>query len=164
MSAEFVLSVRHLVTGVASDERPGPARVLVDDVSFDVARGRVLALVGQCGSGKSLTALSILQSDAPPMPFEQVEQVIEEDLGAPIAELFDWFSPRAIAAASADSVRPEILSCHRDPSQCVWRSAPTTASACTVSATSCTRSKRAPRSAARTAAATLPATRSAGGA
>ena len=61
MSAEFVLSVRHLVTGVASDERPGPARVLVDDVSFDVARGRVLALVGQCGSGKSLTALSILR-------------------------------------------------------------------------------------------------------
>jgi oligopeptide/dipeptide ABC transporter ATP-binding protein len=30
-------------------------------VSFDVGRGRVLALVGQCGSGKTLTALSILR-------------------------------------------------------------------------------------------------------
>ena len=50
------------------------------------------------------TALSILQSDAPPMPFEQVEAVVAEELGAPISELFDWFSPKAIAAASIGQV------------------------------------------------------------
>ena len=50
------------------------------------------------------TALSILQSDAPPMPLDQVEAVVQEELGAPIAELFDWFSPKAIAAASIGQV------------------------------------------------------------
>jgi oligopeptide/dipeptide ABC transporter ATP-binding protein len=62
MSAtELVLSVRHLAVGfVASDEQGEPCTV-VDDVSFDVARRRVLALVGQCGSGKSVTALSVLR-------------------------------------------------------------------------------------------------------
>jgi oligopeptide/dipeptide ABC transporter ATP-binding protein len=58
MSApELILSVRHLVTAFASDD--GSAVHAVDDVSFDIARGRVLALVGQCGSGKTLTALSV---------------------------------------------------------------------------------------------------------
>lgn len=60
-AAEPILSVRHLVTGFTSDEHSLPASHAVDDVSFDVRPGRVLAMVGQGGSGKSLTALSILR-------------------------------------------------------------------------------------------------------
>ncbi|RGE20048.1 ABC transporter ATP-binding protein [Leucobacter sp. wl10] len=37
----------------------GPVRVL-DDVSFSIARGRVRGLIGESGSGKSMTALSIV--------------------------------------------------------------------------------------------------------
>jgi ABC-type dipeptide/oligopeptide/nickel transport system ATPase component len=59
--AELILSVRHLVTGFASDEGSGEVRAVVDDVSFDVARGQVVALVGQSSCGKTLTALSILR-------------------------------------------------------------------------------------------------------
>lgn len=60
-AADPILSVRHLVTGFISDSSRAPERHGVDDVSFDVGAGRVLAMVGQCGSGKSLTALSILR-------------------------------------------------------------------------------------------------------
>jgi oligopeptide/dipeptide ABC transporter ATP-binding protein len=60
-AADPILSVRHLVTGFVPDDGRVPATRGVDDVSFDVRSGRVLAMVGQCGSGKSLTALSILR-------------------------------------------------------------------------------------------------------
>lgn len=49
-------------------------------------------------------ALSILQSEAPPMPFADVVRVVTEELGAPPAEAFDWFSPEPIAAASIGQV------------------------------------------------------------
>ena len=38
----------------------GPARV-VDGVSFDLGRREILALVGESGCGKSLTALAIMR-------------------------------------------------------------------------------------------------------
>ncbi len=50
------------------------------------------------------TALAVLQSDAPPMAFEHVVAVVEDELGAPLQELFDWFSPEPIAAASIGQV------------------------------------------------------------
>lgn len=50
------------------------------------------------------TALSVLQSDAPPMPYEAVREVVSQELGAPPEELFDFFSPRPMAAASIGQV------------------------------------------------------------
>ena len=57
-SFEPELRVRDLVVDFALED--GPLRVL-DGVSFDVPRGRIVALVGESGSGKSLIALSILR-------------------------------------------------------------------------------------------------------
>lgn len=48
-----LLSVRHLSISFGS-------RAVVKDVSFDIQKGQTVALVGQSGSGKSITALSIL--------------------------------------------------------------------------------------------------------
>ena len=55
---EPILSVRNLKTHFYIDV--GVARA-VDDLSFDVERGKTLALVGESGCGKSMTALSILR-------------------------------------------------------------------------------------------------------
>ena len=52
-----ILSVRNLRTEFSGDR--GNVRVL-DDVSFDVGRGRIVGLVGESGSGKSMTALSLM--------------------------------------------------------------------------------------------------------
>lgn len=53
-----LLSIKNLTTWF--DSRHGELRP-VDDISFDIAPGEVFALLGESGSGKSLTALSIMR-------------------------------------------------------------------------------------------------------
>src|SRR5690606_14407651 len=56
--SESLLSIEHL--RVAFETGQGPLTV-VDGVTLDIKRGEILALVGESGCGKSVTALSILQ-------------------------------------------------------------------------------------------------------
>jgi oligopeptide/dipeptide ABC transporter ATP-binding protein len=60
---DALLSVRHLTT--AFDTERGVLKA-VDDVSFDVPRGTTVAVVGESGCGKSVTALSIMRLIASP--------------------------------------------------------------------------------------------------
>src|SRR6476469_7301827 len=54
---EPVLSVRNLQVEFAS--RRGTLRA-IDDVSFDIAKGEVLGVVGESGAGKSVTGLAVI--------------------------------------------------------------------------------------------------------
>jgi oligopeptide/dipeptide ABC transporter ATP-binding protein len=54
---DLLLEVRDLKTSFRSEDGEFPA---VDGVSFTLARGRTLGLVGESGCGKSVTALSIM--------------------------------------------------------------------------------------------------------
>ena len=56
--ADALLSIRNLTTAFHTDA--GRLRA-VDDVSFDVQRGQTLAVVGESGCGKSVTALSVMR-------------------------------------------------------------------------------------------------------
>ena len=49
-------------------------------------------------------ALSTLQQNAPPMPFEVVKEVVEAALSAPLDQLFESFSTEPIGAASIGQV------------------------------------------------------------
>src|SRR3954464_5014571 len=60
---EPVLSVRNLQVEFAT--RRGTLRA-IDDVSFDIAKGEVLGVVGESGAGKSVTGLAAIGLIDPP--------------------------------------------------------------------------------------------------
>ena len=55
--ARKVLSVRGLVTAVSGEGGP---RAVLDGVGFDLHEGETLCIAGESGSGKSITALSLM--------------------------------------------------------------------------------------------------------
>lgn len=58
LSEKTVLSVRHLSISFPKKNEEG--FIAVKNISFQLDKGKVLAIVGESGSGKSLTALSLL--------------------------------------------------------------------------------------------------------
>ncbi len=56
--------------------------------------------------------LSKLQDDVPPSPWEQVQPLIERELGVPIEEVFLAFDPEPIASASLAMVYAALLPDH----------------------------------------------------
>ena len=56
--SDNILEVRHLSTYFLTGERPVRA---VDDLSYTVKRGEFTAIIGESGSGKTVSALSILR-------------------------------------------------------------------------------------------------------
>jgi len=61
-SSDIVLSVQHLTVTFAAGKKTVQA---VSDVSFDVARGETLGLVGESGCGKSTVGRAIMQLPPP---------------------------------------------------------------------------------------------------
>ena len=58
MSPEIVVSVRDLQTTFHT--RAGPVRA-VDGISYEIAKGQTLGIVGESGCGKSVTSLSLMR-------------------------------------------------------------------------------------------------------
>jgi oligopeptide/dipeptide ABC transporter ATP-binding protein len=82
-----LLSVRELTTQIRHDR--GVVTV-VDHASLDIGRREVLALIGESGSGKTMTALSILRLVAPPVSIA----------GGEI-----WYQGRDLLRLSTDAMR-----------------------------------------------------------
>jgi oligopeptide/dipeptide ABC transporter ATP-binding protein len=70
---EPLLEVEHLSVDLRV---PGRDLTLVDDVSFTIARGETLCLVGESGCGKSLTARAVLRLTDPPLALRPGSRVV----------------------------------------------------------------------------------------
>ncbi len=71
----MLLSVKNLKTYFYSDAGVNKA---VDDVSFDIPRGKTVCIVGESGSGKSITSLSIMRLIDHPGEIESGEIIFED--------------------------------------------------------------------------------------
>src|SRR5213593_2371415 len=65
---------------------------------------QMLSMRGDLFPAEALEVLSVVQSSAPPMPYERVREVLVAELGAPPEKKFRRFEPRAFAAASLGQV------------------------------------------------------------
>ncbi len=72
-----ILTVRNLTTRLQIGNQPV---AVVDDLSFDLFPGKTLALVGESGCGKSLTALSLLRLLPTPPALPSTGEVIYNEI------------------------------------------------------------------------------------
>jgi predicted unusual protein kinase regulating ubiquinone biosynthesis (AarF/ABC1/UbiB family) len=89
------------------------ARKLVDDLE---AMGPTFIKLGQLLSTRAdllppvyLDALSRLQDDVEPIPFEEVEKTVESEIGARISKAFQSFESKPAASASLGQVHRAVL-------------------------------------------------------
>jgi len=71
--SEILLQIRNLTTTFPVETGRAP---VVDDIDLEIERGEVLALVGESGCGKSMTAMSILRLVPKPGRIEQGKVVL----------------------------------------------------------------------------------------
>jgi len=76
LDEDIILKVRNLVT--AFDTERGRIRA-VDDVGFEVRKGRTLGIVGESGCGKSVTALSIMRLLPKPSGIIEAGKILLQD-------------------------------------------------------------------------------------
>ena len=105
----------------ASDEATGPLarrvrRALVELGPTFVKLGQVLSVRPDILPADFLAEFETLQDKVPPMPVEDVRQLIEAELGVSLDEVFSDFDPTPLGAASIAQVHAAVL---RDTGQAV---------------------------------------------
>jgi Predicted unusual protein kinase len=90
-----------------------PAHQLADDLEAMgptyVKLGQVLASRPDLLPEAYTKSLARLQDDVKPFPFEEVRQIVEEELGVRLSKAFQSFDPEPIAAASLGQVHAAVL-------------------------------------------------------
>lgn len=105
--ARYLAGWGWLVRRVPMAGLPGPLRLrrLFEDVGGSFIKfGQMLALQPDILPRAYCDALFDLLDRIAPCPLEHVEQVIEEELGRPVPEIFDRFDPEPLATASIGQV------------------------------------------------------------
>jgi ubiquinone biosynthesis protein len=105
---------RGLLTGNKADEPrlPSPEvfrNILIELGPVYVKLGQLLSTRPDLLSGRYVETLTDLQANVPPVPWEQVELLIQDELGQPIEAVFREIDRNAIAAGSIGQVYSAFL-------------------------------------------------------
>jgi ubiquinone biosynthesis protein len=105
---------RGLLTGDKADEPrlPSPEvfrNILIELGPVYVKLGQLLSTRPDLLSGRYVETLTDLQANVPPVPWEKVELLIQQELGQPIEAVFREIDSNAIAAGSIGQVYRAVL-------------------------------------------------------
>jgi ubiquinone biosynthesis protein len=113
LSRYAAVAALFLKYGRASDPNPEDAGALARDLE---SLGATFVKLGQLLSTRAdllppayLEALARLQDDVEPIPFSDIQKVVEEDLGVRMSKAFSNFEERPLAAASLGQVHRAAL-------------------------------------------------------
>jgi len=106
--------MRGLITGGKPDRPRLPSPTVLCNILIElgpvyVKLGQLLSTRPDLLSGKYVDALTDLQANVPPVEWGEVEHLIEQELGQPIANVFSNIEQKAIAAGSIGQVHLAIL-------------------------------------------------------
>ncbi|MBI3945749.1 MAG: AarF/ABC1/UbiB kinase family protein [Armatimonadetes bacterium] len=109
------LGLRHLVprgfrSPAGATDFPPKLRAAIEELGPTYIKlGQVLSVRPDVVPPRYLAELARLQDAAPPVPFEKVRGVVEQEQGRPIGEAYRFFSRVPIAAASLGQAHEAIL-------------------------------------------------------
>lgn len=106
--------MNRLLTGGKADEPQLPTpevlrRILVELGPFYIKLGQLMSTRPDLLPPSYIEALSALQSNVPPVPWAEIEKLLEKDFPAPLSETFAEINPQPIAAGSIGQIHKAIL-------------------------------------------------------
>ena len=116
---EIVLSngwdyMRSLLIGGKADEPklPPPAvlrNILIELGPFYVKIGQLLSTRPDLLPPEYIKSLSALQAQVPPVPWNEIETIIKQEISQPITQVFNYIEPEPVAAGSIAQVHRATL-------------------------------------------------------
>ncbi len=101
-----VLKKHHLSQGVT----PEKLREILEDLGPTYVKlGQIMSMRSDMLPEKYCRELTRLRTDVRPLPFEDILQIIEKELGRPIARIFREVNPQPLGSASIAQVHAAIL-------------------------------------------------------
>jgi len=110
--AKLLLKYGRNVSEVSTDESDAPAELAADLEQLGptfIKLGQLLSTRADLLPPAYLEALSRLQDEIEPFPFEDVQRIVEEGLGVRLSKAFTMFEERPLAAASLGQVHRAAL-------------------------------------------------------